>query len=240
MFPRQEILGYTVVEGETTLHYYTNRNRKACICVGCREGRVSSIRLKTGLWGPLAKVKPVPTHALSDCSLETLGTWHNVHLAGANQWNDRDRILKVYGPPTNQTDSSLSYRWPQSRPPAALDFTLENGKIVEIFLQQIESSPGIRPLGAPEDAVYRPCLGSPDFLEKRLLAGENHLDEGRPSMAEVCFDEVYEILEQDDPVDPSFLKVYVSSRWALARAMGGRKEARKEAMGCHRYFQSWV
>lgn len=244
VYPKQKEQGYIEIEEDgTSLHYYTNSTRKACICVGCRDGVVVSVRLKTGLWGPLAELSQVPPQAISDCSLERLGTWHNVHLAGSADgnfdWHTRARILEVYGPPTEQTDSTVHYRWPHASPPAALSFTLEKDEVVEIFLRRIEGQPGTRPLNAPEKARYRPNFGLPPALDEQLLSGENLLKEGQPRKAAMSFQRVLDVLEEDDPVNPSFVKAYVGSRLALARARAGHFNARKDAFAYQRYYREW-
>jgi len=76
-------------------------------------------------------------------------------------------------------------------------------------------------------------------IQSRLEQAEARLSAGEASAAESALAGIYEILEEDDPVNPSFVKAYVRSRWALARAHQGKTEAVGEILGCRDYLQEW-
>lgn len=76
-------------------------------------------------------------------------------------------------------------------------------------------------------------------LQSRLELAEATLAAGQAAEAEAAMAAVYELLEEDDPVNPSFVKAYVRSRWALARAHQGKTQALGEIQGCRDYLQDW-
>jgi len=76
-------------------------------------------------------------------------------------------------------------------------------------------------------------------LNERLAAGEAALAAGQADEAQRWFEDVYGILEEDDPVDPSFNKAYVMSRRALARAQQKQADSLEEIMRCRNYLQQW-
>lgn len=76
-------------------------------------------------------------------------------------------------------------------------------------------------------------------LDDLLVTGESALAGGRAAEAQRQFEEVYRILEEDDPVDPSFIKAYVMSRRALARAYQKQADALEEVQRCRNYIGQW-
>ncbi|MBT9582133.1 hypothetical protein IV102_02220 [bacterium] len=76
-------------------------------------------------------------------------------------------------------------------------------------------------------------------LDDLLATGESALAEGRAAEAQRQFEEVFRILEEDDPVDPSFIKAYVMSRRALARAHQKQADALEEVQRCRSYIGQW-
>jgi len=76
-------------------------------------------------------------------------------------------------------------------------------------------------------------------LDERLAAGEAALAAGQAGEAQRHFDDVFRILEEDDPVDPSFNKAYVMSRRALARALQNQADSLEEIMRCRNYLGQW-
>lgn len=76
-------------------------------------------------------------------------------------------------------------------------------------------------------------------IDERLAAAEAALAAGRAGEAELLFADVFRILEEDDPVDPSFIKAYVMSRRALARAQQNRADSLEEIGRCRNYLGQW-
>lgn len=76
-------------------------------------------------------------------------------------------------------------------------------------------------------------------IQSRLEAAEEKMSGGQAGAAEQALAEIYEILEEDDPVNPSFVKAYVRARWALARAHQGKASALDEIRGCRDYLKQW-
>lgn len=230
--PRTSGLGLVV----GNLHYYTTSRRKACIAVEMRDGLLCSVRLKLGFWGPLTELERVPPEAISDCSLECLGTGHRLHLAGARTDDTRDRALEVYGTPATETRQTLQYRWEFGPFPRALTVTLNTRKRVqELFLERLPDTEvqALRPLSLPDAEMPRILSG---HLGDRLAVAETLL---HPAAVEAALSEILQVLEEDDPVNPSFSKAYVRARRALAAAQLGRADALDELQSCQRYLAQW-
>jgi hypothetical protein len=232
----QDHHGQGLVVGD--VHYYTTRRRKACIAIECQAGVVHSVRLKMGLWGPLAELDSIPPEAISDCSLECLGTWHRVHLMGARADDTRERVLAVYGSPTSESDRSMQYRWLHGSFPRALTVGLNaKQRVTELFLERLPDSQGgqARPLGTMGGEMPRIL---PPGLDCHLQDG-GALLRSDPQAAEQKFQQVLDILEDDDPIHPSFNKAYVRAYRALARALQGQSQALTEVQNCRDYLRSW-
>jgi hypothetical protein len=79
----------------------------------------------------------------------------------------------------------------------------------------------------------------PSYLQGKLEAGEESLASSRPAEAQQLFDDVLETLEENDPVNPSFVKAYVMARGAVARAHRGSSEALDQVLRCRSYLEKW-
>lgn len=209
------------------LHYWTNENRSAVMEVTCRNHLVWAVRLKLGFWGPLSQLAEVPSQARSDISLECLGTRHGVHL-GPKKKNSlfcgRQRILDVYGPPTNDDGRCLHYAWHHRPTPRELTFTLRNPDCIEeIYLTLVspQMAQGMRPLGPA--TPHQHILPLPQPLSEKLQQGQSHLQQGDRQEAHRLFSEVLDALDETD-LDPNFLKAEVSSLLAMAARQANKEE----------------
>jgi hypothetical protein len=77
-------------------------------------------------------------------------------------------------------------------------------------------------------------------IAKRLECAESLLEEGQYRDAERLLEKTCQILEEDDPVNPSFIKAHVRSRQALAKAHCGDTDALGTILGLRAYLKKWT
>lgn len=219
------------------LHYWTNQKRSAVMEVTCRNRVVQAVRLKLGLWGPLAELDPIPSQACSDISLECLGTGHRVHVG--QQKGARQKILDTYGPPTSETKREFHYEWHHGPTPRELTIRLRNDHCIqELYLTLVSpvKSRGMRPLGPITADQRTPSL--PEPLAEKLRQGQAYLQDQDLQAARRCFTEVLDALNEADH-DPSFLKAEVSSLRALASGRASREEV-EHVKGLLAYLRTYA
>ena len=237
--------GYQIEEGDLTLHYYTTDDRKAVLCAASRKGVVRNVRLKLGFWGPLKELKKIPPEALSQCSLEVLGTYHGVHVGYReggfmDMFHGRQRVTEVYGPPTFDEGDVIRYDWLFGETPRRLHIQCDGERgITELYLELLEpvEATGIRPVAPAQPFQRLPNL-SPE-LNAKMEEGERHLSEGRAAEAQKLFDEVQKAITGDEPWLHD-INVEVGTRQWMARAAQGDKRAIERLEGLLKHLTTYA
>ncbi len=76
-------------------------------------------------------------------------------------------------------------------------------------------------------------------IQNRMANAEDLLASGQVASAAQHMDNILELLNDDDPGNPSFVKAYVMSRLALVHALQGKSQALEEISRCCNYLQQW-